>query len=172
VFFRRKGGKGKEVSSSIQSGSLNQPSEDASVIEIGQARSLETELAYRGSRNESRLIDPLGLTVVYQPPGRRVVDIVFVHGLGGTSMSTWSKNRNPDKFWPGKFLPMDEYFSEARILTFGYDASFRSKSDRSALTLNDFAKDLLFNLKHAKVGGAEDGNEGASSRIGEVFTQR
>ncbi|KAI8630081.1 Alpha/Beta hydrolase protein [Xylariaceae sp. FL1651] len=46
------------------------------------------------------------------------VDIVFVHGLGGEKMRTWTRD---GIFWPGQLLPSD--VPEARILVFGYDAN-------------------------------------------------
>jgi protein SERAC1 len=43
---------------------------------------------------------------------------VFVHGLGGDRMKTWTDDQ---VFWPKDLLPVD--IPEARILTFGYDAN-------------------------------------------------
>jgi hypothetical protein len=92
---------------------------------------------------------PLGLNVVYVPEaGKRKADIVFIHGLGGTSRFTWSKNKNPDLFWPVKFLPLDRDVSQARILSFGYNASFQRRG-KGQVSISDFAKELLFDLKFA-----------------------
>jgi hypothetical protein len=91
---------------------------------------------------------PLGLTVVYKPEHDHTLDIVFVHGLGGTSHMTWSKNKNLDLFWPYKFLAKEPGISQARILTFGYDADFLGANVTSSVL--DFAKDLLFNLKNSQ----------------------
>jgi len=77
------------------------------------------------------------------------VDIVFIHGLGGASRKTWSKNQDPELFWPLKFLPSEPDICQARILTFGYNANFRAAGNVSTSVL-DFAKDLLFDLKYAK----------------------
>ena len=77
------------------------------------------------------------------------MDIVFIHGLGGTSRRTWSKNEDPELFWPLKFLPLEPDVCLARILTFGYNANFRTAGNVSTSVL-DFAKDLLFDLKYAK----------------------
>ncbi|KAI9792951.1 MAG: hypothetical protein M1816_001273 [Peltula sp. TS41687] len=100
--------------------------------------------------------DPLGMSVVYRPQGERQVDLVFVHGLGGTSRLTWSKNKDLDLFWPHKFLPTEPDMTGARILTFGYDASFRPRSRKNTTTVLDFAKDLLFEMKYAK----DEGDDG------------
>lgn len=94
--------------------------------------------------------DPLGLKIIHRPPGVRRVDIIFVHGLGGSSRTTWSKHHNLEFFWPLKFLPFEPDINEARILTFGYNANFRRKSGRNKISVLDFAKDLLYDLKYAK----------------------
>ena len=87
--------------------------------------------------------------------GRRV-DIVFVHGLGGTSRLTWSKNKNLDLFWPLTFLPHEPDICDGRIMTFGYNGTFLRSSPKSSATILDFAKDLLYDLKYAKDEDTED----------------
>ena len=55
--------------------------------------------------------------------------------------------------------------NEARILTFGYNANFRPGSSKNKMSVLDFAKDLLYDLKYARgnsVLGLED------LRMGEV----
>ncbi|KAK5717437.1 hypothetical protein LTR17_016124 [Elasticomyces elasticus] len=104
---------------------------------------------------------PLGLDVVYSPEtGGYKADIVFIHGLGGTSRLTWSKHKNPDLFWPLHFLPLEPDVGQARILTFGYDANFRRRGSVS-VSISDFAKDLLFELKYAKDDAGRDLNVGS-----------
>lgn len=102
---------------------------------------------------------PIGLNIIYAPEHAYKVDIVFIHGLGGTSQRTWSKNENPDLFWPLKFLPLDPVVCLARILTFGYNANFRAAGNVSTSVL-DFAKGLLFDLKYAKDEQGKDLNIG------------
>ena len=92
---------------------------------------------------------PLGLNVVYTPDNGRKVDIVFIHGLGGTSRGTWTKSRDPEKFWPLTFLPLEPDICLARIMTFGYNATFQATGNVTTSIL-DFAKELLFDLKYAK----------------------
>jgi hypothetical protein len=95
--------------------------------------------------------DPVGLKVIYRPQPDRQVDIVFVHGLGGSSRMTWSKYRDLDYFWPLKFLALEPSIKDdARILTFGYNANFRPGSGKNKMTVLDFAKELLFELKYAQ----------------------
>lgn len=88
---------------------------------------------------------------------------MFIHGLGGTSQRTWSKDENPDLFWPLKFLPLEPDICLARILTFGYNANFRTAGNVSTSVL-DFAKDLLFDLKYAKDEQEKDLNIGNVSK--------
>lgn len=117
-------------------------------------------------RSEPKAKDPLGLHVVHRPAGPRKADIIFVHGLGGTSRSTWSKYKDLEYFWPHKFLPLEADIAQTRILTFGYDANFRPGSGRHVITVLDFAKDLLFELKYAKDALSEDN---ADLEMGKVF---
>ncbi|KAK4248315.1 Alpha/Beta hydrolase protein [Corynascus novoguineensis] len=54
-------------------------------------------------------------------------DIVFVHGLFGNRINTWTADKGP--LWPQTFLSQD--IPDARIFTFGYDA------DVTKLNLNE-----------------------------------
>ncbi|KAI0805629.1 hypothetical protein GGR55DRAFT_267873 [Xylaria sp. FL0064] len=99
--------------------------------------------------------EPLGLNVVYTPDNAHKADIVFIHGLGGSSRWTWSKNREPHLFWPLTFLPLEPDLCLSRILTFGYDASFQRPTSVATSVL-DFAKDLLYDLKYAKDSNLDD----------------
>ena len=87
--------------------------------------------------------DPLGLSLVYAFPNP-ILDIIFVHGLGGSSRGTWSWERNPLNFWP-PWLADDAELTRARIFTFGYNANFTGHY--TSLNILDFAKDLLFRMK-------------------------
>lgn len=106
-------------------------------------------LSNRSRKNSETNPGPLGLNIIYAPKTKHKVDVVFIHGLGGTSRKTWSKNEDPELFWPLKFLPLDNDLSLTRILTFGYDANFRTTGNLSTSVL-DFAKGLLFDLKYTK----------------------
>jgi hypothetical protein len=90
--------------------------------------------------------EPLGLHVVYEPECERSVDIIFVHGLGGTCRLSWSWNRDLSLFWPQEWLPQEPELTAARILTFGYNANFMSPS-RDTFNISDFAKDLLLQMR-------------------------
>lgn len=62
-----------------------------------------------------------------------------------------------------KFLPLEPDVCLTRILTFGYNANFRTAGNVSTSVL-DFAKDLLFDLKYAKDEQKEDLNIGSVSK--------
>lgn len=102
------------------------------------------------TRSSDRSQDPLGLILVHEPETAPTLDIIFVHGLGGSSRGTWAKNRDLEYFWPGKWLSVEPGISSARILSFGYDANIASTGPPSIAGILDFAKDLLFSMKYAK----------------------
>ena len=90
--------------------------------------------------------DPLGLNVIHVPDTPHTIDVIFVHGLGGTSKQTWSKNKDPNLFWPKEWLPLEPDISSARMLSFGYNAHFAAPG-RNILNISDFARELLFGMK-------------------------
>ncbi|POS72340.1 hypothetical protein DHEL01_v209267 [Diaporthe helianthi] len=96
----------------------------------------------------------LGLHVLHEPQATSL-DIIFVHGLGGDSRRTWSKNHDPRLFWPELWLPFEPGLATAQVLTFGYDANWRGAS-RSVSNISDFAKELLFEMRFAKGRSNED----------------
>ncbi|KEF58876.1 uncharacterized protein A1O9_03719 [Exophiala aquamarina CBS 119918] len=113
------------------------------------------------SRN--RRLDPLGLKVLHEPSVLPTADIVFVHGLGGSSQQTWSKDHDPRLFWPLEWLPYEKAIASARISSFGYNAHFLSSSSgrKTILNISDFAKDLLFQLRFATGTGESPLNFGS-----------
>ncbi|WQF90497.1 Putative alpha/Beta hydrolase [Colletotrichum destructivum] len=88
--------------------------------------------------------NPPALTRVYAPPeGPVCMDIVFVHGLGGTSRGTWTGG---SYFWPGS-LDKNDPLQMARVWTFGYGADFKKVFKKSAAGIYDFALELLCQLR-------------------------
>ncbi|KAL8668337.1 MAG: hypothetical protein Q9168_007032 [Polycauliona sp. 1 TL-2023] len=83
-----------------------------------------------------------GLNIVHEADTPNI-DLIFVHGLGGSSFKTWSWNRDIDYFWPA-WLSLDAHLASSRILTFGYNASLKGPS--SNLNMIEFAKDLLLRM--------------------------
>ncbi|KAK7542387.1 WD40 repeat-containing protein [Phyllosticta citribraziliensis] len=96
-----------------------------------------------------------GLHVVHQPSDEAPLDIIFVHGLGGGSRKTWSKNHDLRRFWPGNWLPLDSDISQARILTFGYNADFSSRTPASISNITSFAKELLSEMRRGRCSKGE-----------------
>jgi len=104
--------------------------------------------------------DLLGLQLIcdnVEPSG----DIVFVHGLGGTAMRTWSWKRDVNNFWP-VWLADEQELSSFRVFSFGYNSNF--KGTGTNLNTIDFAKDLLFSMLTFSGGGWGSGRESRSNR--------
>jgi hypothetical protein len=90
--------------------------------------------------NDNDVKGPLGLNTLYDPPLPAIADLIFVHGFAGGSRSTWSKNHDPNLFWPQEWLPKDNKFQDVRIHSFGYNTNWEKDS---ILNIYDFAKSLL-----------------------------
>ena len=108
------------------------------------------------SRSADRRGDPLGLTIIHEPKSPPHCDLIFVHGLGGTSRATWAKGRDPDYCWPQAWLPVEPGISRARILSFGYNANFAAAGPAPITGIADFARDLLYAMKYAKSEDLEE----------------
>ncbi|KAL2221578.1 hypothetical protein M432DRAFT_587555 [Thermoascus aurantiacus ATCC 26904] len=104
--------------------------------------------------------DPLGLRVLYEPRLAPKADIIFIHGLGGTSRRSWSWNRDLSLFWPKEWLPKETDINTARIWSFGYNSQF--SSNRDILRIMDFARTLLYDMKFS----VRDGN--SKMKVGQV----
>ena len=83
---------------------------------------------------------PFGLNTLFRPAKTVIADLIFVHGLGGGSQSTWTKSGEPSLYWPQRWLSRDPGFQDVRIHSFGYDSNWDKES---TLNLHDFAKSLL-----------------------------
>ncbi len=122
-----------------------------------------TGLSVSHRRSPSPSASGLGLHIIHQPDCA-LLDIIFIHGLGGHSKKTWSKNHDPTLFWPQLWLPFEPGFANARIFTFGYDAAWRGAT-KSVSNVTDFAKELLFEMRFGSDGSGEDLNLGANPII-------
>ena len=71
----------------------------------------------------------------------RDIDIIAIHGLGGTAHKTWTHDNG--KMWLRDFAPTQ--FPRARIYTFGYDSGIAFS--RGTCTVDDSAKVLLRAIK-------------------------
>lgn len=152
--------------------SLMVPDQAGTSMALGVHRSASASSGDTRSRHRSRspvipsTRDPLGLHLIRRP--ENVVpkaDIVFTHGLGGTSRSTWSKDRNSDFFWPLLFLPLEQDICNMRIFTYGYNAEVMKAGGRSSTSILDFAKNLLYDMRFFIDDAAVDLNIGKVSII-------
>ncbi|KAI1275372.1 hypothetical protein F5Y07DRAFT_174872 [Xylaria sp. FL0933] len=114
-------------------------------------------------RSPSPSTSGLGLHVIHQPDSH-YIDIIFVHGLGGHSRRTWSKNHDASLFWPQLWLPFEPGFENSRLFTFGYDADWRGAT-KSVSNVTDFAKELLFEMRFGTDASGGDLNIGVNPII-------
>ncbi|KAA6406365.1 MAG: hypothetical protein FRX48_09849 [Lasallia pustulata] len=117
------------------------------------------------SRSPDRRNETLGLQVIYQPASAAPLDIVFVHGLGGDSRKSWSKNHDHNLFWPQLWLPLEPDIDQARIFSFGYNANYAGAA-KSISNIADFAKELLFEMKFGK---DEEGQDFGMGKVPIIF---
>ncbi|KAI9778642.1 MAG: hypothetical protein M1816_004005 [Peltula sp. TS41687] len=84
---------------------------------------------------------PLGLNLLYSP-SEPLIDLIFVHGLGGGSRKTWSKTSFVAHYWPQEWLPRDPAFRNVRVHSFGYDSDWVKGKD-NCLNIHHHGKSLL-----------------------------
>ncbi|KAI9855850.1 MAG: hypothetical protein M1813_009369 [Trichoglossum hirsutum] len=92
-----------------------------------------------------------GLDILYEPPdhSKAVVDIVFIHGLTGSSNKTWLDKNG--LYWPIELLSKD--ISDTRILAFGYNADMVNFwNPASQNRISNHALDLLGDLSRLRLG--------------------
>lgn len=116
--------------------------------EISRSRSLFGKSLSRSVTNDTNISGdikgPFGLNTLFCPAHDAIADMVFVHGLGGGSRSTWTKSSDPELYWPQVWLPQDEAFHQVRIHSFGFDSNWDKES---ILNIHDFAKALLASIQ-------------------------
>lgn len=97
-----------------------------------------------GSQSSEDGKGPFGLSTLFDPGNQAIADLVFVHGLGGGSKSTWTKSDDSSLYWPKEWLPQDSAFQDVRIHSFGYNSNWGAES---ILNVHDFAKALLGSIQ-------------------------
>jgi hypothetical protein len=112
----------------------------------------------------------LGLQQLVGPSENPRATIIFVHGLGGHPIKTWSYKRDSNfvcipsspricklglifKCWPQEWLPHEPGLENVRICTFGYSADF-AKAKESTVTILDFSKKLVLEVLIASADDA------------------
>ena len=106
--------------------------------------------------------DPQGLTILHEPEGATLADVVFVHSLGGGSFRSWSDDGRPGTFWPRDWLTREDLVRSARISTYGYSSQVMASDPDRVLDFTDTAKDLLARLRFSHDG------EGRALDVGRV----
>lgn len=95
------------------------------------------------------LNDPLGLTAVAGTEhGDRIGDVIFVHGLGGGSQTTWAAGADPTKFLPAWFA---REFPRLGFWTLGYGTAISSWKERT-MPLADLGNQVLEELHVEGIG--------------------
>ena len=94
---------------------------------------------------DDRRTGPLGLNQL-NVPLEPLIDIVFVHGVGGGSRKSWSKSIADDHYWPQAWLPRDLDFQNVRIHAFGY-TSAKSQVVKTIAAIPDIANSLLIAMR-------------------------
>lgn len=128
--------------SSSEAGSLPRETTLATRSRFTRHFTLRQSPSQSSSSSNLNAKGPLGLITVHQPSSGEpaTANLVFVHGLGGGSEHTWSKN---GVLWPRDLLPEQPPFRKTNVHIFGYDSDFKKSS---TLNIHDFSKSLLNNL--------------------------
>jgi hypothetical protein len=87
-----------------------------------------------------------GLEVLHEPATRppNPVQIIFVHGLGGSKKETWTDSKA--NFWPA-WLRDEDGLENVRIAIFGYKATFNILAPNTNLSIPTFANQLLLKME-------------------------
>lgn len=94
------------------------------------------------TRSKAKFMAKQGPQVVHDSAVGTVADIVFVRGLRGDAIDTWSKD---GVCWPRDLLPQDLPYT--RIITWGYDSTVANiKSFTSHNSIFGHAQNLLSDI--------------------------
>ena len=88
-----------------------------------------------------------GLRILVEPPNSSTspLNIIFVHGLGGSPEGTWT-DPETNSFWP-PWLSKVKGLENSRIMTFGYDSGWNKIwKPNNVLDISDFARQLVNHL--------------------------
>ena len=109
-----------------------------------QNDSFQTEHTYGLKRVDASFVQRAqGIDIPLEPGSR--VNIIFVHGLGGSARETWT-HPNTKQFWPAWLLRL-ETMTNVEVYTFGYEANWKNiLGPRNCLGIQGFARQLLDGL--------------------------
>ena len=97
----------------------------------------------------SELNDELGLApVARMKQTDRVADLIFIHGLGGGSQTTWAAEGKPENFWPAWLA---DQFPNLGVWTLGYGTTISAWNERS-MPLADLGHSILDRLVNKGIG--------------------
>jgi hypothetical protein len=96
---------------------------------------------FRLDSRDGSLLDSDNMNIGQQSVGLNEVDIIAIHGLGGTLYETWTHENGV--LWLRDIVPKE--LSGVRVYTFGYDSGFAFSKGTG--TLHDFSKSLLEAIK-------------------------
>ena len=100
---------------------------------------------------QARLLVALEMNVLSEGSEPHRADIVFVHGLRGDAIKTWSVD---DVCWPRDLLPKD--IAGARVMSWSYDSSIANlKTFSSQNSIFAHAENLLGDLALRRDGNSE-----------------
>ena len=89
------------------------------------------------------LEDKIGLSPIHGTNNAsRNADLIFVHGIGGGSQTTWAHEGNVENFWPSWIA---EEFPELGVWTLGYGTNVSQWKERS-MPLSDLGNQVLEEL--------------------------
>lgn len=99
----------------------------------------------------TKLIDADKVNVTLEAGGddtHRVADLVFIHGLGGGSQTTWAFEGKPENFWPDW---ISTEFPKLGIWTIGYSSSVTAWNEQS-MPLADLGHSILERMVSKGIG--------------------
>ena len=94
---------------------------------------------------------PFGLEVIHEPVPRpaNLVQIIFIHGLGGSKRGTWTDPQTRG-FWPA-WLKEQPGLENVRLAAFGYNSAVNLLAPNTNLSIPIFAAQLLDDVKQLNV---------------------
>jgi len=135
--------------------STTSPKTESGSASLNLTESPQVKHFDRNSQSSALPADKLELHILVEPTSsvnstsNDAINIVFVHGLGGTSCGTWT-NEGTNFFWPAS-LHKAKGLENLRVMTFGYNATWQNLwkvwQGKPQLDIADFASQLLNSLR-------------------------